>query len=334
MIPSKLVLENFLCYRDQVSVDLSTVRLACIAGENGAGKSALLDAITWALWGRARASTERDMMTIGTTETSVDHQFRLGHQEYRVLRRRRRRGKSQDVAHLDVQIRDVTPDGDSPWRPISGDTLAETQRLLTRAIGMDYDTFINSAFILQGRADEFTTKGPTDRKQLLADILGLGRYDELEERARALRRERQNQLFEADRRLEEIARDVAGRPDCEAELAEVAARLVAVQGRVEELGEALAGVRARRAELEAREQQAREAEARRDQHAREADELRDRIAALGERVARLTAVIAEAEAIRAGYAELLDAEARDAALNAALSRLSDLQRQHRAVERR
>ena len=74
MIPTKLTLRNFMCYRDQVTVDFSAVRVACIAGDNGAGKSALLDAITWALWGRARTSTERDLMSLGETQVSVESQ--------------------------------------------------------------------------------------------------------------------------------------------------------------------------------------------------------------------------------------------------------------------
>ncbi|NJP07606.1 MAG: SMC family ATPase [Chloroflexaceae bacterium] len=48
---------------------------------------------------------------------------------------------------------------------------------------MKYDTFINSSFLLQNRADEFTRKRPAERKQVLADILDLDDYRRLEERA-------------------------------------------------------------------------------------------------------------------------------------------------------
>ena len=54
MIPLKLRLSNFMCYREEQTLDFSGIHLACLAGDNGHGKSALLDAITWALWGRAR----------------------------------------------------------------------------------------------------------------------------------------------------------------------------------------------------------------------------------------------------------------------------------------
>ena len=172
--------------------------------------------------------SERDLMSLGTTEMGVDFHFLLGSQEYRVLRRRRRRGSSPDVSQLEVQLREVTPDDDAPWRAITGDTLSQTQKLLIRTIGMEYDTFINSAFILQGRADEFTTKGPTDRKQVLADILGLGNYDELEERARVLRRDAEASRKAIDAKLEQIAHELQGRPATEAELGTVSAALIAL----------------------------------------------------------------------------------------------------------
>ena len=50
MIPLKLTLSNFLCYRENVeTLDFAGVHVACLCGGNGHGKSALLDSITWAL---------------------------------------------------------------------------------------------------------------------------------------------------------------------------------------------------------------------------------------------------------------------------------------------
>ena len=55
MIPLKLTVKNFLCYRDNApTLDLESVHVACLCGDNGHGKSALLDAITFALWGSSR----------------------------------------------------------------------------------------------------------------------------------------------------------------------------------------------------------------------------------------------------------------------------------------
>ena len=59
MIPLRLQVRNFMCYRDNVPpLVFEGIHLACLAGANGHGKSALLDAMTWALWGKARAKRD------------------------------------------------------------------------------------------------------------------------------------------------------------------------------------------------------------------------------------------------------------------------------------
>ncbi|MEI2617645.1 MAG: AAA family ATPase [Thermomicrobiales bacterium] len=62
MIPLQLTLRNFLSYRDEATIDFTNIRIACLSGDNGAGKSALLDAITWALWGETRTPSDRDVI--------------------------------------------------------------------------------------------------------------------------------------------------------------------------------------------------------------------------------------------------------------------------------
>ena len=72
------------------------------------------------------------------------------------------------------------------FKVISGDTKIQTQQKIIDTLNMDYDTFINSAFLRQGHADEFTKQPPAKRKEVLANILGLSLYDRLEERAKEL----------------------------------------------------------------------------------------------------------------------------------------------------
>ena len=78
MIPLKLRLSNFMCYRDEQTLDFSGIHLACLTGDNGHGKSALLDAMTWALWGRARARRDDELIALGETEMWVETRVRLG----------------------------------------------------------------------------------------------------------------------------------------------------------------------------------------------------------------------------------------------------------------
>ena len=63
MIPISLKITGFLSYRETVELDFTGFDLACISGHNGAGKSSLLDAITWSLFGQAR---KRDEALINT----------------------------------------------------------------------------------------------------------------------------------------------------------------------------------------------------------------------------------------------------------------------------
>ena len=71
-------------------------------------------------------------------------------------------------------------------------------------IKLDYDTFINSAYLRQGRADEFMLKRPTERKEILAELLKLNQYDDLEERAKDLSRQFKGQAEQLERSLQSM----------------------------------------------------------------------------------------------------------------------------------
>ena len=89
MIPVKLSLRNFMCYRDNVlPLSFEGIHTACIAGDNGNGKSTLIDAMTWALWGRARAKHDDDLIHLGKGEMEVEFDFTVEAQTYRIIRKR------------------------------------------------------------------------------------------------------------------------------------------------------------------------------------------------------------------------------------------------------
>ena len=176
MIPLKLTLRNFLSYRDDnPALDLSGIRVACLCGNNGHGKSALLDGVTWALWGKARGSGHADLIHYGRSHMMVELEFQAAGAHYRVIRRYSVHGGS----NLQLQLK-----GPGGFYPLTGNSIRQSQAKLNRVIGMDYDTFINSAFLIQGRADEFTNKTPAERKEVLGKIIGLDRFNELRQRSR------------------------------------------------------------------------------------------------------------------------------------------------------
>lgn len=195
MIPVRLQLHNFMSYGQNLEpLDFKGIDLACLSGSNGVGKSALLEAITWALWGKSRAKSDDDLVKAGTNHMFVDFEFELEGKRFRVIRKRSLKKKSQ--GSLDFMVRYAIPASTkdmrsqvfNDWQILSGTSKAETQQKIIETLKMDYDTFINSAFLRQGHADEFTVKKPAERKAILGEILGLSAYDQLEEKVKELKR--------------------------------------------------------------------------------------------------------------------------------------------------
>ncbi|MBI4733327.1 MAG: SMC family ATPase, partial [Rubrobacteridae bacterium] len=212
-------------------LSFSSIHTAVLCGPNGHGKSSLLDAITWALWGRARGVDKRgtgtdDLIYNKEQNMQVEFVFELEVQRYRVVRARSRKGKT-GVSRLEFQI----IDGET-MRPLTGETIVATQEAINRTLRIDYDTFVNSAFIMQGRADTFMTKSANERKVILAEILGLSVYDELEELARSKKREINKRKDIIDDRVSYIDREIEQLPILEAELLQAVADLSTVQKKI------------------------------------------------------------------------------------------------------
>ena len=88
MVPLKLTVKNFLCYGEDVPpLDFEGIHVACLCGQNGHGKSALLDAITWALWGKARGRTQEELIRYGYSDMMVELEFMARDTHYRAARR-------------------------------------------------------------------------------------------------------------------------------------------------------------------------------------------------------------------------------------------------------
>lgn len=211
MIPTYLEMRNFMCYAS-ANLPFDGVRLACLTGANGHGKSAVLDAMTWALWGKSRTPRDDDLIRLGETDMMVEFQFTLEGNDYRIIRQRQKNG-SRGSSSLQFQIRD----GDQ-FRPLTGDTIRHTQDLIIRTLRMEYETFINSAFLVQGRADEFTTKAPAKRKQVLGEILDLSLYDELEDQAKVHIKDLDGRKRGLDAALAQIDGELSHRSEYKAEV--------------------------------------------------------------------------------------------------------------------
>ncbi len=284
MIPLKLSLQNFLCYRDDNhTLDLSGIRVACLCGYNGHGKSALLDSITWALWGKARGSSHADLVHYGHSDMWVELEFQAADSHYRVTRRYRNPGGSD----LQLQLK-----GSDAFFPVTGNSIRESQARINRIIGMDYDTFINSAFLIQGRADEFTNKTPAERKEVLGKIIGLDRFNELQQRSRDKARDRRERGNFLEGEVEYKRRETAAKPQLQKHLETTQRELKALSNDLDQNN-----LQAEQLRLEIQELQRRIAEA---------EELRRLVPQLQTEISRYQSEIRQRSARILGYRDLIN----------------------------
>jgi len=329
MIPVKLTLQNFMAYRQSETLDLTDIHLACLSGENGAGKSTLLDGMTWALWGKARVNQSDELIHLGETEMSVELTFILNDVLYRVLRRR---SIATKAGKTELHFHTYVPEADG-WRTLTENTIRQTQAKINRLLRLDYDTFINSAFLLQGRADEFSTKKPAQRKQILADILGLGIYDEYEERARDRVRDYQQQIKELEGQLAQMEQEISREPAYRQEWQTSKDRAAALHKSVREAEDRLNDLRHEHKALDLKRHQLEDLQKRLAASQTDLDDLARTLAQAERNVARYQKTIERAEAIEAGYAALQQAQAALEDWNNRLARSSALAEERRRLEK-
>ena len=180
-----------MCYGENVpSLNLEPVHIACISGDNGYGKTALLDAMTWAIWGKSRAKTQDELVNIARNSMFVELDFFAGESRYRVTRTYTKgRGASSGKSELNLSI----IIGDSATS-LMENTIRETEEKIVGLLNMDYETFINTSYLKQGDSNRFTSSRPTDRKKILADLLDLSYYERLEAASKQHSRQLQNDV--------------------------------------------------------------------------------------------------------------------------------------------
>jgi len=240
MIPVKLELSGFLSYHRPQTLDFTTFDLACISGPNGAGKSSLLDAITWALFGKARRSDE-GIIHIHSDAALVEFIFEYEGALYRVIRAKHR----QRPTRLEFQVQT-----NGQWRPLTENTLRATQEKIEALLHMNYETFVQASFFLQGKADRFAQQTPAKRKEVLAQILGLEVWDAYLERTREEKRRRMVQREELSRQLERLEAELAQEAVWKQRLETTEADLARTQKDLEDTEALLRHWQSREAELQ------------------------------------------------------------------------------------
>jgi len=184
MRPLGLDLEGFAAFRERTSVDFSDADLFAIVGATGHGKSSLIDAISFALYGKVPRHGERDIapvMTLGCNETRVSFTFELAGTAYVATRVLRRKASGDGATTRAMRLELVHDDGTTAMIAGKKDEFDEAIRGL---VGLDFEQFTKCVVLPQGQFASFLHARAGDRVAILSTLLDLGRYDRMATTAR------------------------------------------------------------------------------------------------------------------------------------------------------
>ncbi|MCU4971707.1 DNA double-strand break repair ATPase Rad50 [Halobacteria archaeon AArc-m2/3/4] len=168
----RIRLRNFKCYGD---ADLSLHHgVTVVHGVNGSGKSTLLEAVFFALYG-SKALDDRtldDVITTGEEEAEVELAFTHDGGDYRIERHLKLRGDRATTTKCVLETGTETVEG-----------ARDVRREVTELLRMDADAFVNCAYVRQGEVNKLIHASPSDRQDMIDDLLQLGALEEYRERA-------------------------------------------------------------------------------------------------------------------------------------------------------
>jgi DNA repair protein SbcC/Rad50 len=214
MLPLRLFMENFGSFRAPVTVDFHDVDYFVLVGPTGAGKSTVIDAICFALYGTVPRWGKENVVALAlapsATSGKVALVFESGGRRYGVVRVLARSAKgvvSTREARLEELDPAVDPGADieellgAVVRPLAeGDQVTTEVQQIT---GLKYGFFTQCVILPQGRFAEFLHSPPSKRQDLLVQLLDAMIYERIrqratteEERARTAAQTAQSQLTE------------------------------------------------------------------------------------------------------------------------------------------
>lgn len=346
----KLAIKNMLPF-GEAKIDFSKYGMLLIAGDNGtpgtdsngSGKSAVLDLIAWALFGKLlRKIPKDDVIRYGCTNGQVVLSFSIGDEVYRV---RRYRG-----ANNRVEFAKKAQAAGLPPIDLTAKTPTETQAEIEGVIGMDFDTFRSVAYFGQRDVSVFADGTSADRLKIVGKILRI----HIVERAAKLARDRAARFQETcdraaalkERATEALQETFGGsaREGLEGELERLQEALPGLEDELEEKHKVLGRV-ARAAELRAEaDEWQEELDERRGQRVEELDELNktrvadeEKAGELGALEERLDAVLAEADKVVREYPENsidLAIEAAQEAVTGSQAKIASYQANRKSLDSR
>jgi len=200
--PLKLRLQGFSSFRERTEVDFSALSLFAITGPQGAGKTSIMDALTYALFGRIPRLGDdvKKFINRNHERMEVSLEFSSNGRRYRI---HRYTGRAK-AGGIQLERFDPTS-SDVPW-PLEADRMGEANRRIEEIIGMDYEGFTRSVLLPQGQFQLFLAGGPAERSKVLDDLLRLDVYKVMQEEAN---KQAKQKLLEAEGITQRLSTELA-----------------------------------------------------------------------------------------------------------------------------
>ncbi|WP_428267858.1 AAA family ATPase [Haliangium sp.] len=185
MRPLRLRMSGLRSYTHEHRVDFSQAGLMAVVGDTGAGKSSILEAICFALYGSPTWSGRavKDLIAHGADTMEVELEFQARGDTWTVYRSTSKNNYPPARCRLTCPARDLNLDGRKPVD-------AEIEAL----IGLRYEAFLRCVILPQGRFQELLRATPAERAKLLEGVFGLDLLGRVRDWADTVLRERQPQL--------------------------------------------------------------------------------------------------------------------------------------------
>jgi exonuclease SbcC len=186
MRPTRLELAGFGSWVDPTTIDFTGADVFALTGDTGAGKTSILDAISFALYGKAPRHGKKDVEPLinrSSNEARVRLDFLLDGEPLtvtRVLRRTANGGATTREARLEQLV--TAPDGERDTQVIEHGA-KDVTAAVERRIGLTWEHFTTAVILPQGRFQEFLLAPPGDRQDLLNELLRLGVFEQVKQRA-------------------------------------------------------------------------------------------------------------------------------------------------------
>jgi exonuclease SbcC len=216
MRPLRLMIDGFGSYRDHTELDLSDVDFFVLTGPTGSGKSTVIDALCFALYGTVprwgKGNMIRNALAPSAAECRVCLVFEAADRRYAAVRQLRRDARGQvhtKEARLDRLDASVPADADLiKILEASVEQLAEgpddVSTGVTELLGIGYEHFTQCVLLPQGRFAEFLQAKPAERQDLLIELLAYSVYEQVGQRARERGKLAATRLTAAEGRLAEV----------------------------------------------------------------------------------------------------------------------------------